>query len=373
MTTLLTSLLHGISTFFMGIGLLFNPSLGADLRVLTIPQGGTGTSTAPALGQLLVGRSNGTYEHRATSALGLVTGPAGSNTQIQFNNGGVFGASNLLTFSSGSANSFVVGGNATSIITGSSAGSSTLRNVFVPTGNLNFNAGSGGRLSFYPDNTFQLTSIEFGSEANDTLLLEGQAGSAILDISQVTPNTMSFRFPNASGTLALLQTNQTFTDSITFNGTTTPVGRLLVPMGELSYFSTSGTPIAIAAQSDGSSNMVLLNPVTTLTSGNYQFTDSNGRLTYTGTITKMFHVAVTMSITPVSANEKFVIGLFKSGSLVTQSRILQKVGNTVDTQAFAFHQMVELGTNDYIEAYAGNMVSANDITINTLNIFAMGM
>lgn len=52
-------------------------------------QGGTGTSTPPTYGQMLVGNAQGTYTLTATSSSGL--GPAGSTGSIQYNNGGVFG------------------------------------------------------------------------------------------------------------------------------------------------------------------------------------------------------------------------------------------------------------------------------------------
>ena len=42
-----------------------------DLRVLFPSQGGTGTSTAPTTGQILVGQSSGIYAPQATSTLGL--------------------------------------------------------------------------------------------------------------------------------------------------------------------------------------------------------------------------------------------------------------------------------------------------------------
>lgn len=48
-------------------------TFGADLRVFTIPQGGTGTSTRPSYGQLLVGNSQSGYDLTATSSLGITS------------------------------------------------------------------------------------------------------------------------------------------------------------------------------------------------------------------------------------------------------------------------------------------------------------
>lgn len=164
--------------------------------------------------------------------------------------------------------------------------------------------------------------------------------------------------------------------SFYFDGNITPVGRLIVPMGEISYFSTTGTAVAIAAQSDGSTNMVVVAPTTALSSGVYEFDNggsNNGRLRYTGADTKMFHTAITMSLSPAGANDTFVVGLAKGGTVVAASKILQKVVTAGDTQAFAFHCMVELATNNYIEVYVGNTTDADDVTVKTLNLFAMGM
>jgi hypothetical protein len=63
-----------------------------------------GTGTAPSYGQLLVGNSSGGYTITATSSLGISGGgraanPAGSDTHVQFNNGGAFGGSSSFTFS----------------------------------------------------------------------------------------------------------------------------------------------------------------------------------------------------------------------------------------------------------------------------------
>lgn len=143
------------------------------------------------------------------------------------------------------------------------------------------------------------------------------------------------------------------------------------PMGECSYFSVTGTAITIAAQSDGSTNMVLVNPATSFNNDSYLFTNSNGRLTYTGIATKMFHAALTMSMSPDAANETFVIGLAKNG-VVQSGKVLCKLTTATDVKAFSFHVMISLATNDYIEIYVGNLTSTADVVIYSLNLFAMG-
>ena len=86
---------------------------------------------------------------------------------------------------------------------------------------------------------------------------------------------------------------------------------LVIPMGEISYFSIVGTAAAIAAQSDGSTNMIKAAPVT-MFDGVLDFDNGgadNGRLRYTGAVTKMFHIACTVSYTIAAAAQDVVIGI----------------------------------------------------------------
>ena len=72
--------------------------------LLGVGSGGTGTSSAPSYGQMLVGNSAGGYDLLATSSLGISAGgiPGGSDTYVQFNNGDVFGGVSSFTFASSS-------------------------------------------------------------------------------------------------------------------------------------------------------------------------------------------------------------------------------------------------------------------------------
>jgi len=59
-----------------------NEALGEALRVFTVTQGGTGTSTIPSTGNILVGLSDGTYAPRATSTLGIVASGDGMSNWL---------------------------------------------------------------------------------------------------------------------------------------------------------------------------------------------------------------------------------------------------------------------------------------------------
>lgn len=154
-----------------------------------------------------------------------------------------------------------------------------------------------------------------------------------------------------------------------------PLGRLTVPMGEISYFSLTGTTVDVTAVSDGATNFVKCAVTSTFDAGGYEFDNGGsdtGRLRYTGATTKMFHCASTLSFGG-GASSTLVLAVAKNGSAVLESRAIMKMASGGDARSTALHQMVELDTNDYIELWVGNLTNTTDPTIYTMNLFAMGM
>jgi hypothetical protein len=196
------------------------------------------------------------------------------------------------------------------------------------------------------------------------------ATSATLTI----PNGVTLN-AGAGGTLgsnAFTSTAYLPTAGGTITGDVTPQGRLMVPMGEVAYFNTTGTSVTIGSQSNGATNMVVVAPTSTLTN-DMEFDNGGadtGRMRYTGATTKVFHVAVTLSGTPTQPNDVFVFGIAKNGTVDPDCRVL---GSASGTQFSALHCMVTLATNQYLEAYVGNTSAGRNITIKSLNLFAMGM
>jgi len=162
-----------------------------------------------------------------------------------------------------------------------------------------------------------------------------------------------------------------------FSGNLTPSGRVIVPMGEIGYVNMTGTLVTISALSDGSTNLVKAAPVTALSAGCFQFDNGgadNGRLRYTGATTKMFHCAVTVSFDGEGAGTNvYVFAITKNGVAMSGCKVLQSIAAVGDIQSTALHCMAELATNDYIELYVGNTTDTDDITIKSMNIFALGM
>ncbi len=67
-------------------GSISDVDLPADdlIGIVAISKGGTGTSTAPSYGQLLLGQSDGSYVLTSTSSLGIISGVDGSGSANQF-------------------------------------------------------------------------------------------------------------------------------------------------------------------------------------------------------------------------------------------------------------------------------------------------
>jgi hypothetical protein len=150
----------------------------------------------------------------------------------------------------------------------------------------------------------------------------------------------------------------------------------LFPMGEISYFNTTGTNIGISSASNGSTNMVVCRPVTTLLNrGEFDNGGSNnGRLRYIGKSIKIFHIACTISGTLASGtNKTLVFGIAQNGTIKTSSKVLNRISNTTDVQSTSLHVMLTMAPNDYLDFYVGNISSSDDFSFRTFNLVAIGM
>lgn len=237
--------------------------------------------------------------------------------------------------------------------------------------NLNADLWDDNEFSDYLDQAVkQASSVIFGSlDISGTSQLDGNV--TIGDGTAATDYTLTFDGETNDGVITWMEDE----DYFSFNDNVYIAQRLLLPMGEVNYFNTTGTAITISGTSDGSTNMVVVNPATTF-SNDMDFDNGGadtGRLRYTGSATKTFHVACTVSFSGAGANDLFVVGIAKGGTVISSSKILRKMGPAGDIGTTAMHVMVSMAQNDYLEVYAGNMTDTDDFTINTLTLFAMGM
>lgn len=228
--------------------------------------------------------------------------------------------------------------------------------------------------------TFSVQSVVAGTTdtagANRTITGSQGTGTGVGGsiIFQTAPAGSTGSTQNALVTqLTVSTTGVSVAGATTLTGSLTPNGRVILPMGEVSYFDTTGTGVTISGTSDGSTNMVVIAPATAVSGDEYLFDNGGsdiGRLRYTGTLSRMFHIAVTLSLTPATLNDIFVIGIAKSGTVVASSKVL---GSSGGTQFSALHLYTTLTQNQYLEVYIGNTSGSRNATVKSLNIFAMGM
>lgn len=150
------------------------------------------------------------------------------------------------------------------------------------------------------------------------------------------------------------------------------------PVGEVSFFKIAGTNISIPSISTGSNNMVVCNVATPAVSSskpvNEFSTNGSGRLTYNGKTTRTFHIACTISATSSSSTDRYIFGVGQNGTVLTASKVIQKMGGSTDTQSTAMHVVAVLAEGDYLELMSGNLTTAGTtITINSLCLFVLGM
>lgn len=207
----------------------------------------------------------------------------------------------------------------------------------------------------------------------DVLAVTAIGATANANGASVSGSNLTLQPANATNGGVVTAGTQTFGGMKTFKDDMTPAGRLMIPMGELSYFNTGGQTIAISNSSDGSTNLYKVNPSTALTSGSFEFDNNatnNGTLRYTGATTRYFHIAVTLSATPSNANDVFVFVIYKSGVAQNTSKVL---GSSSGTQFSAMHVFLSLVKDDTLELYIGNMTAGRSVTIKSMNMFALGM
>ncbi|RXP44460.1 hypothetical protein EC396_17020 [Lutibacter sp. HS1-25] len=193
-----------------------------------------------------------------------------------------------------------------------------------------------------------------------------------------------------AGSYVDLTSNQTIAGNKTFTGTLTAAGRLMLPMGEISYFNNSSDPnvlgftVDITAKStgyaNGTDNMMKINPPGSVFVNDMFGTGVNNKLTYTGTVGRYFHIALSFSYSPDNLKDVFIFGVakndFSAGTTVVEdsSKVLITTGSKADYNSTAMHVLLWLDTNDSIEFYVGNVTNDNrDLYIKSFNFVAIGM
>ncbi len=127
--------------------------------------------------------------------------------------------------------------------------------------------------------------------------------------------------------------------------------------------------------SDTTSYFEVTTPVWTESSGLHLFDESggNGRLTYTGTVPTVVHVACSISFTSGSNNQvtHWRIGL--TGTTDPASEAQRKIMTGTDVGSTALHLVTTMSTNDYLSLWVRNASGSNNVTVEVANLQCMSM
>jgi acyl-homoserine lactone acylase PvdQ len=108
---------------------------------------------------------------------------------------------------------------------------------------------------------------------------------------------------------------------------------------------------------------------TTASALNQSFTHSNNRLTYNGTINRVFKVDATVNLSSGNNNNIGVL-VAKNGTVIDESRMNVTTSGSGAAQSIAVQCLASLTTNDYLELWVRNNTSTTAITVTDLNLMA---
>lgn len=142
--------------------------------------------------------------------------------------------------------------------------------------------------------------------------------------------------------------------------------------GALSYFNATGTALTFAGASDGSTNMVKAAVGSVMSATSLRFDNGgadNGRLRYTGSTAQVFRVTAHVSEKGATGDD-LVFGITKNGSLLTNTRVINKSEASGGAGSVSLEVLVSLALNDYVEVVLGNMTDTTSTSVLTLSINA---
>lgn len=106
---------------------------------------------------------------------------------------------------------------------------------------------------------------------------------------------------------------------------------------------------------------------TTEGSLNSQFTHSNNRLTYTGSLSQSFHIVVCANVRTSSTNQVISIGIAVNGTIITDSEMTIRTSNANQEYPGATQYSINLTNNDYVELFVKN-TSSTDVRVSDFNM-----
>lgn len=101
--------------------------------------------------------------------------------------------------------------------------------------------------------------------------------------------------------------------------------------------------------------------------------DTTGRITYTGTSQRHFHLVSSVSMTCAANNQTVSFRIAVNGTTDPSTQLRRRIGTGTDIGSTALHGDEVLTTNDYVELYVANLTSTANITIQDCYFFMVGM
>ena len=196
----------------------------------------------------------------------------------------------------------------------------------------------------------------------------------------------------AGGGYVDLTTNQTVAGMKTFSGDLTPAGRLMLPMGELSFVNLA-TPESVTMPGGSTGigspdNMVAIAPAVAFINDNFTFDNgtlvtsvTNGKLKYTSGdptnkfVDRYFHIALSFSFSPGSTNNgTYVFGVTLNNDVMPSSKLFLRGTTSGDSQSSAMHVLLKLKDGDEIGYSVGKIdTGSTTISVKSFNFVAIGM
>lgn len=100
---------------------------------------------------------------------------------------------------------------------------------------------------------------------------------------------------------------------------------------------------------------------------------TTGRLTYTGTKQRHFHIVCNMSVRCATDNQDFGIGVGVGGVIDPDSIMRVSAPTSTNYYAGTLHADEHLAANDYLEIFITNYTSTASVTVEDCYFFVMGM
>jgi hypothetical protein len=132
----------------------------------------------------------------------------------------------------------------------------------------------------------------------------------------------------------------------------------------INYFDFSSASVTTIAQTN---TWYKLNTSTTEGFSNNGLVHSNNRVTWTGEDERVFKLEGIVSVESGNNNQVHV-AFFKNGALHPCSEQEVTTSGSGRASNIAFHCLIELDTNDFIEVYTKNATSTTSITLDNVNV-----